>query len=176
MCIAFLAVQLLSWGNQIVELMHTSHTAERIMYSLRARTFGHLQRLSLDYYDREMGGRIMTRMTTDVEALAQLLQQGLLLALTSIVSCVGVVGDPVRARRSPGARRVHRAAVPGVGHHLVPARLAPFVPSFARRDLHGQRRAAREPVGRSRHAVARVATTTTLLGSRPARSATATLG
>ena len=92
MCIAFLAVQLLSWGNQIVELMHTSHTAERIMYSLRARTFGHLQRLSLDYYDREMGGRIMTRMTTDVEALAQLLQQGLLLALTSIVSCVGVVG------------------------------------------------------------------------------------
>ncbi|MGZ4762256.1 MAG: ABC transporter ATP-binding protein, partial [Ilumatobacteraceae bacterium] len=92
MCIAFLAVQLLSWGNQIVELMHTSHTAERIMYTLRARTFGHLQRLSLDYYDREMGGRIMTRMTTDVEALSQLLQQGLLLALTSVVSCVGVVG------------------------------------------------------------------------------------
>jgi ATP-binding cassette, subfamily B, bacterial len=92
MCVAFLAVQLLSWGNQIVELMHTSHTAERIMYSLRARTFGHLQRLSLDYYDQEMGGRIMTRMTTDVEALAQLLQQGLLLALTSLVSCAGVVG------------------------------------------------------------------------------------
>ena len=62
------------------------------MYSLRARTFGHLQRLSLDYYDQEMGGRIMTRMTTDVEALAQLLQQGLLLALTSLVSCAGVVG------------------------------------------------------------------------------------
>ena len=92
MCIAFLAVQLLSWANQIVELMHTSHTAERIMFSLRARTFGHLQRLSLDYYDKEMGGRIMTRMTTDVEALAQLLQQGLLLALTSFVSCFGVVG------------------------------------------------------------------------------------
>ncbi len=91
MCLAFLAVQLLSWGNQIVELLHTSHTSERMLYTLRARTFAHLQRLSLDYYDREMGGRIMTRMTTDVEALAQLLQQGLLLALTSIVSCVGVV-------------------------------------------------------------------------------------
>ena len=62
-----------------------------MLYTLRARTFAHLQRLSLDYYDKEMGGRIMTRMTTDVEALAQLLQQGLLLALTSIVSCVGVV-------------------------------------------------------------------------------------
>jgi ATP-binding cassette subfamily B protein len=91
MCVAFLVVQMLSWGNQLVELLHTSRTSERILYTLRARTFAHLQRLSLDYYDKEMGGRIMTRMTTDVEALAQLLQQGLLLALTSIVSCVGVV-------------------------------------------------------------------------------------
>ncbi|MCU1361329.1 MAG: Fe(3+)-transporting ATPase Xenobiotic-transporting ATPase, partial [Ilumatobacteraceae bacterium] len=92
MCIAFLGVQLVSWINQIFELLHTSRTSERMLFSLRARTFAHLQRLSLDYYDKEMGGRIMTRMTTDVEALAQLLQQGLLLALTSIVSCAGVIG------------------------------------------------------------------------------------
>ena len=90
-CIAFLGVQVLSWLNQIVELLYTSRTAERMLYTLRARTFAHLQRLSLDYYDKEMGGRIMTRMTTDVEALAQLLQQGLLLALTCLVSCAGVV-------------------------------------------------------------------------------------
>ena len=40
----------------------------------------------------------MTRMTTDVEALANLLQQGLLLALTSVIGCVGVVGHPPRPR------------------------------------------------------------------------------
>ncbi len=91
MCVVYLAVQLLSWGNQVVELLFTSRTSERMLYTLRARTFAHLQRLSLDYYDREMGGRIMTRMTTDVEALANLLQQGLLLALTSVIGCVGVV-------------------------------------------------------------------------------------
>ena len=91
MCLLFLGVQLVSWGNQIVELLHTSRTAERMLFTLRARTFAHLQRLSLDYYDKEMGGRIMTRMTTDVEALAQLLQQGLLLAMTSIIGCAGVV-------------------------------------------------------------------------------------
>ena len=90
-CVAFLAVQLVSWGNQVVELLYTSHTSERMLYSLRARTFAHLQRLSLDYYDREMGGRIMTRMTTDVEALANLLQQGLLLALTSVAGCAGIM-------------------------------------------------------------------------------------
>jgi ATP-binding cassette, subfamily B, bacterial len=91
MCVLYLGVQLLSWGNQVVELLFTSRTSERMLYTLRARTFAHLQRLSLDYYDREMGGRIMTRMTTDVEALANLLQQGLLLALTSIIGCAGVV-------------------------------------------------------------------------------------
>lgn len=91
-CLAFLAVQLLSWGNAALEQLQTARTAERMLFSLRARTFSHLQFLSLDYYDREMGGRIMTRMTTDVEALAQLLQQGVLIALTSMVSCVGVVG------------------------------------------------------------------------------------
>ena len=90
-CVAFLAVQLVSWGNQIIELLYTSHTSERMLYSLRARTFAHLQRLSLDYYDKEMGGRIMTRMTTDVEALANLLQQGLLLALTSAAGCAGIM-------------------------------------------------------------------------------------
>ena len=50
-------------------LLQTSRTAERMLFSLRVRTFAHLQRLSLDYYDQQMGGRIMTRMTTDVEAL-----------------------------------------------------------------------------------------------------------
>ena len=122
MCLAFLGVQLVSWGNQIVELLHTSRTAERMLYTLRARTFAHLQRLSLDYYDKEMGGRIMTRMTTDVEALAQLLQQGLLLALTSIVELRRRGRDPARARRAPGPRRVRRAARAGRRDDLVPAR------------------------------------------------------
>jgi ATP-binding cassette subfamily B protein len=89
--IAFLVVQLVSWGNQIAELLLVSRTGERMLYTLRLRTFAHLQRMSLDYYDREMGGRIMTRMTTDVEALAQLLQQGLMVALSALVGCMGVI-------------------------------------------------------------------------------------
>ena len=55
---------------------YTGRTAERLLYALRIRIFSHLQRLALDYYDREMAGRIMTRMTTDVEAFSNLLQTG----------------------------------------------------------------------------------------------------
>jgi ATP-binding cassette subfamily B protein len=52
--------------------------ASRVMYELRIRVFAHLQRLSLDYFTDEKAGVIMTRMTSDVEALQQLLQDGLI--------------------------------------------------------------------------------------------------
>ena len=76
----------MTWGYTLV----TGRTAERLLYALRIRIFAHLQRLSLDFYDREMGGRIMTRMTTDVEALSQLLQTGLINAIVSLFTCAGV--------------------------------------------------------------------------------------
>jgi ABC-type multidrug transport system fused ATPase/permease subunit len=89
-CAIFLGVQIVSWVNSIAMTYQTSRTAERILFSLRVRTFAHLQRLSLDYYDQEMAGRIMTRMTSDIDAFAQLLQQGLLTAMTSLLASVGV--------------------------------------------------------------------------------------
>ena len=89
-CGIYLGVQLLSWVNSYAQARQTGKTAERMLYALRVRTFAQLQRLSLGYYDREMDGRIMTRMTTDIDALAQLLQQGLLSALVNIMSLFGV--------------------------------------------------------------------------------------
>ena len=56
----------------------TGRTGERLLYLLRVKTFAQLQRLGLDYYERELGGRIMTRMTTDVDALSNFLQTGLI--------------------------------------------------------------------------------------------------
>ncbi|HEY3670868.1 MAG TPA: ABC transporter transmembrane domain-containing protein, partial [Acidimicrobiia bacterium] len=55
----------------------TGRVASRVMFELRVRTFAHLQRLSLDYYTDEKAGVIMTRMTSDIESLQQLLQDGL---------------------------------------------------------------------------------------------------
>ncbi|HEX8094008.1 ABC transporter ATP-binding protein, partial [Jatrophihabitans sp.] len=69
----------------------TGRTGERLLYTLRVKAFAHLQRLSLDYYERELGGRIMTRMTTDVDALSNFLQTGLASALISVLSLVGVL-------------------------------------------------------------------------------------
>ena len=87
---AFLVVTVADWADTIAMTFLTGRTGERVLYALRVRIFAHLQRLSLSYYDRELGGRIMTRMTSDVEALTQLLQTGLVTALASLVTCASI--------------------------------------------------------------------------------------
>ena len=86
---AFGAVVVADWWVVRVQQLQTGRTAERLLLALRLRIFAHLQRLSLDFYERERAGAVMTRMTTDVEALSQLLQQGLVNAVTAIVVLAG---------------------------------------------------------------------------------------
>jgi len=86
----FLVTVLLDWVVTWGYTRYTGRTAERLLFALRVRIFAHLQRLSLDFYDREMAGRIMTRMTTDVEAFSQLLQTGLITAIVAVFTCGGV--------------------------------------------------------------------------------------
>ncbi|MGU3502122.1 ABC transporter ATP-binding protein [Mycobacterium sp. C31M] len=85
-----LLLLILQMTNQRYMTYFTQRTAERMLFGLRVRTFAHLQRLSLNYYERHQAGKIMTRMTSDVEAFAQLLQQGLVMALVSGFTCVGI--------------------------------------------------------------------------------------
>ena len=86
----FLAAALLDWVVTWAYTRYTGRTAERLLFALRVRIFAHLERLSVDYYDKEMAGRVMTRMTTDVDAFSQLLQTGLITALVSLITCGGV--------------------------------------------------------------------------------------
>jgi ATP-binding cassette subfamily B protein len=85
------AVLLFDWWVDRLGQLVTGRTGERLLYLLRIKTFAHLQRLGLDYYERELGGRIMTRMTTDVDALSDFLQTGLATTLISLLTIVGVL-------------------------------------------------------------------------------------
>ncbi|MFE7461531.1 ABC transporter ATP-binding protein [Streptomyces sp. NPDC057554] len=86
-----LAVVLVQWVAQTGEIRMTGRTGERVLYSLRLKIFAQLQRLGLDYYERELTGRIMTRMTTDVDALSTFLQTGLVTAFVSVVTFFGIM-------------------------------------------------------------------------------------
>ncbi|HVB05498.1 MAG TPA: ABC transporter ATP-binding protein [Acidimicrobiales bacterium] len=86
----YLAVNTIDWWFMWREIFITGRTGERLLYGMRAKVFAHLQRLGLDYYDREMGGRVLTRMGSDVDTLSQLLQSGLVNALVNGASFLGV--------------------------------------------------------------------------------------
>ncbi|MYS34674.1 ATP-binding cassette subfamily B protein [Streptomyces sp. KhCrAH-43] len=86
-----LVVVLVQWAAQIGETRMTGRTGERVLYALRLKIFAQLQRLGLDYYERELTGRIMTRMTTDVDALSTFLQTGLVTAFVSVVTFLGIM-------------------------------------------------------------------------------------
>jgi ATP-binding cassette subfamily B protein len=86
-----LLVVLADWVAAAAQTLVTGRTGERLLYTLRVKTFAQLQRLGLDYYERELSGRIMTRMTTDVDALSTFFQTGLATAVVSILSFVGVL-------------------------------------------------------------------------------------
>jgi ATP-binding cassette subfamily B protein len=88
--LAFALVTLADLGDSIAQVLVTGRTAERLLFALRVRIFSHLQRLSIDFYEREMVGRILTRMTTDIDAFSNLLQNGLINALVALFTFAGV--------------------------------------------------------------------------------------
>lgn len=85
------AILLVGWAIGAAGLWVTGRTGERLLYLLRVKAFAHLQRLGLDYYERELSGRIMTRMTTDIDALSEFLQTGPATTLVSVLTLLGVL-------------------------------------------------------------------------------------
>ena len=77
---------------QRAQVQVTGRLAAWVMNDLRVKVFAHLQRLSLDFFTEEKAGVVMTRMTSDIENLQQLLQDGLsqfaIQALTMVVITV----------------------------------------------------------------------------------------
>ncbi|MFD4227605.1 ABC transporter ATP-binding protein [Streptomyces sp. NPDC058545] len=115
-----------NWLIGVAQVRTTGRTGERLLYTLRVKTFAQLQRLGLDYYERELGGRIMTRMTTDVDALSNFLQTGLITAVVSLLTVLGVlvtllVIDAELAVVLLAALPLLIAATALFRHHSVPA-------------------------------------------------------
>ncbi|WP_243770081.1 ABC transporter ATP-binding protein [Amycolatopsis acidicola] len=80
----------LDWFAIWAQTKMTARAGETVLYSLRVRSYAHLQRLGLDYYERELSGKIMTRMTTDVDALSTFLQTGVAQAVISALTLLGI--------------------------------------------------------------------------------------
>ena len=85
----FLAAGLANWGMTYVETYLTGWVGERILADLRITLFRHLQRLSLGFYERTRAGVIISRLTNDVEAIDQLVTDGVTTLVQSTLTLIG---------------------------------------------------------------------------------------
>jgi ABC-type multidrug transport system fused ATPase/permease subunit len=86
---AFLLAGLANWGMSYVQTYLTGWVGERILADLRNKLFAHLQRLSLGYFERNRAGVIISRLTNDVEALDQLVTDGVTTLVQSTLTLGG---------------------------------------------------------------------------------------
>jgi ATP-binding cassette subfamily B protein len=75
--VGYVAVAVLAYVTNRQQIGLISRVGEDFLRDLRVRVFRHLQRLSMPYYDREQAGVIVSRMTSDVDSLSELVQLGL---------------------------------------------------------------------------------------------------
>ena len=87
--VAFVATGLVAFGLSSVQTYLTGWVGERVLADLRNRLFSHLQRLSLGYFERNRTGAIVSRITNDVEALDQLVTDGVTSLVQNLTLVVG---------------------------------------------------------------------------------------
>src|SRR5437870_6862668 len=86
---AFVAAGLLNWVAGSAQTYYTGWVGERMLADLRNKLFGHLQRLSLGFYEKNRAGVIISRLTNDVEALDQLVTDGVTSLVQNTLTLVG---------------------------------------------------------------------------------------
>jgi len=82
------AVFVLSFGQAVL----MTYIGQRAMMDLRLQLFAHLQRMSIAFFDRNPVGRLVTRLTNDVSTLEEVLSQGVVEAVTNVLTLVVIVG------------------------------------------------------------------------------------
>lgn len=93
--VAYIVIAVLSYFVYRAQVVSISRIGEDFLKQLRLRLFDHLQKLSMPFYDREKAGVVVSRMTSDIDSLSELVQMGLLMFVSNallLVVSVAVLG------------------------------------------------------------------------------------
>jgi ATP-binding cassette subfamily B multidrug efflux pump len=137
---AYIVVLLIGSGLRYAQTMLASYVGNKAMYDLRVQLFAHLQSLSLTFFDRNPVGRLMTRITNDIDALTDMVTQGVVAIFGDIV-VIGTIAIVLLVLDFRGA------PAPDLADDVLPpdhARLVPVDPDPPRAH---QRVPEREPFG-----------------------------
>ena len=79
------------FGTEFIQALTLQRTGQRIMFDMRMQIFRHLQNLSPSFYDRNPVGRLLTRVTTDVDVLNELFSSGLVSVFGDVFTLLGII-------------------------------------------------------------------------------------
>ena len=88
--LAYLVLAAVQFVASRSEIEAVARAGQRVLFTVRTRLFRHLQTLSLDFYERERTGRLVARMTADIDAMSDLVTDGLVTLVTGLITVVGV--------------------------------------------------------------------------------------
>jgi ATP-binding cassette subfamily B protein len=91
-CAAVLAIAVLNAVCTYAEKYLTTSVGQWVTYDLRRTIYSHIQRLSLAFHDQKRTGDLITRVTSDIDAIQSFINSGLLGALINIMTLVGMIG------------------------------------------------------------------------------------
>jgi ATP-binding cassette subfamily B protein len=92
---AYLASLILAFGLQYAQTLLTTWLGQSVMYDLRREIFARLQRLEIAFFDRNPVGRLMTRVTSDVEVLNELFSSGVVTVFGDVFTLIMIVSAMV---------------------------------------------------------------------------------
>ena len=96
LAIVYLAITVMVFVFQYAQALVTTWLGQRVMYDLRTQIFRKLQELDLRFYDRNPVGRLMTRITSDVETLNELFSSGLVTVFGDLFMLFFIVAAMLR--------------------------------------------------------------------------------
>ena len=91
LAVLYLGILLVSFAAEYLQTWAMQLTGQRIMFDLRMEIYRHLQRLDLRYYDHNPVGRLMTRVTSDVDVLNDLFTSGVVTIFSDVFTLVGIM-------------------------------------------------------------------------------------
>jgi ATP-binding cassette subfamily B protein len=91
LALAYITLLCVGFGLRYTQYFLLSVIGQRVMFDLRSRMFGHLQSLSLSFFDHNPVGRLMTRITNDIDALNDLFTTGAITLLGDVFTIVAIL-------------------------------------------------------------------------------------
>jgi ATP-binding cassette subfamily B protein len=87
----YLASLVLSYFFQFVQTYLMQWTGQKVMYDLRSQIFRHIQKMHVAFFDRNPAGRLVTRVTSDVDALNEMFTSGIVSIFEDVLVLAGIV-------------------------------------------------------------------------------------